>query len=152
MEAISEFDSFDAWKTAEFSQPSTSLIKQLEYIPIVSSIVGIARVAFGLLQTLFGILALPYTSAILGYTILVFVAGWWYPVFAVWLPHRNFGLRPEFQAWTTRGHLIPRLFRPLAFHLEHHLYPKVPSHNLPLLSARLDGRLRELGVAPISVP
>ena len=60
MEAISEFDSFDAWKTAEFSQPSTSLIKQLEYIPIVSSIVGIARVAFGLLQTLFGILALPF--------------------------------------------------------------------------------------------
>ncbi len=60
MEAISEFDSFDAWKTAEFSQPSTSLIKQLEYIPIVSSIVGIARVAFGLLQTLFGIVALPF--------------------------------------------------------------------------------------------
>jgi beta-carotene hydroxylase len=99
-----------------------------------------------------GILALPYTSAILGYTILVVVAGWWYPVFSVWLPHRNFGLRPEFQAWTTRGHLIPRLFRPLAFHLEHHLYPKVPSHNLALLSARLDGRLRELGVSPISVP
>ena len=83
---------------------------------------------------------------------MVVIAGWWYPVIAVWLPHRNFDRRPEFHAWTTRGRLIPRLFRPLAFHLEHHLYPKVPSHNLPLLSQRLDLPLRDLGVEPVHVP
>jgi beta-carotene hydroxylase len=99
-----------------------------------------------------GLLLLPLTSAVLGYALVVLVAGWWYPVFAVWLPHRNEAPRPELRAWTTRGWLIPRLFRPLAFHLEHHLYPKVPSHNLPLLSQRLDGLLRGMGVEPVTVP
>lgn len=99
-----------------------------------------------------GVLLLPMTSAVLGYAVVMVLAGWWYPVFAVWLPHRNFGPRPELQAWTTRGKLIPRLFRPLAFHLEHHLYPKVPSHNLPLLSRRLDDLLRGMGVEPVPVP
>lgn len=101
---------------------------------------------------LIGYLALPFTSSILGFAVTVALAGWWYPVFAVWLPHRNFGETPEFQAWTTRGRILPRLFRPLAFHLEHHLYPKVPSHNLPKLSRRLDALLRGMGVEPIQVP
>jgi fatty acid desaturase len=37
---------------------------------------------------------------------------------------------------------------PLKYHLEHHLYPEVPSHNLPELSRRLDGCLRRAGVRP----
>jgi beta-carotene hydroxylase len=48
--------------------------------------------------------------------------------------------------------VIPALFLELTYHLEHHLYPDVPSHNLPKLSQRLDPFFRAAGVRPRRVP
>jgi len=40
------------------------------------------------------------------------------------------------------------LFLELTYHLEHHLYAEVPSHNLPELSRRLEPTLQQAGVSP----
>jgi len=99
-----------------------------------------------------GWLLLPLTSAVIAYVVAVLISSWFYPLFAVHLPHRHFGEDRISHAWTLRGRLIPRLFLPLAFHLEHHLYPMVPSHNLPLLAERLEPYLRTRGVRLLHVP
>ncbi len=104
---------------------------------------------FGLVA---GRLALPWTSSILAYVVTVMISSCFYPLFAVHLPHRHFEDSRLKQAWTLRGRLIPRLFRPLAFHLEHHLYPMVPSHNLPLLAERLEPYLLSQGVRLLHMP
>jgi beta-carotene hydroxylase len=89
---------------------------------------------------------------IFAYAIAVLVSSWFYPTFAVWLPHRHFEPEPTRHSLTCRGRLIPRMFLPLAYHLEHHLYPAVPSHNLPELARRLEPALRERGVGFVRVP
>src|SRR5579862_2452924 len=40
------------------------------------------------------------TGAPLAFTVAVLVSSWFYPVFAVHLPHRKFGKEPETHAWT----------------------------------------------------
>jgi len=92
------------------------------------------------------------TSGPLVFSLTVVLASWLYPVFAVWLPHRDFLEGRMLPAWTVRGFFFPRLFRPLAYHLEHHLYPRVPSHNLPKLAAKLDPWLRENRVRFVHLP
>ncbi len=40
------------------------------------------------------------------------------------------------------------LFLELTYHLEHHLYPQVPSHHLSELARRLDPTFEKAGVKP----
>jgi beta-carotene hydroxylase len=56
------------------------------------------------------------------------------------------------QTRTLRGRIIPAIFLELTYHLEHHLYPQVPSHRLPELARRLDPYLQRAGVTPVKVP
>ena len=49
---------------------------------------------------------------------------------------------------TLRGHVIPAMFLELTYHLEHHLYPQVPTHRLAELARRLDPFFAEAGVRP----
>src|SRR5437764_142677 len=86
------------------------------------------------------------------YVLLVLVGGWLYPLLTVHLPHRHFGATEELQAHTLRGRLVPPLLLEQTYHLEHHLYPRVPSHKLPRLARRLEPLLRERGVVPVRVP
>ena len=86
------------------------------------------------------------------YFTLAIVGSWVYPLLTVHLPHRNYGDSPLTQTHTLRGWIIPKLFLELTYHLEHHLYPRVPSHNLPKLSSRLEPSFRQAGVRPIRVP
>ena len=90
----------------------------------------------------------PLTPAVLLYVALAIAGSWVYPLLTVHLPHRHYGDTPFTQTHTLRGRIIPALFLELTYHLEHHLYPEVPSHNLPELSRRLDGTLRRAGVRP----
>jgi beta-carotene hydroxylase len=99
-----------------------------------------------------GVLLLRWTPAVLVYAALAVVGSWVYPLLTVHLPHRHYGDTPLSQTHTLRGRIIPALFLELTYHLEHHLYPDVPSHNLPELSRRLDGAFREAGVRPRRVP
>lgn len=99
-----------------------------------------------------GIFLCPWTPAVLVYAGLVLTGCWVYPLLTVHLPHHDYGDTPWTQTHTLRGHLIPALFLELTYHLEHHLYPAVPSHHLPELARRLDPFLRAAGVQPRRVP
>ena len=94
----------------------------------------------------------PRTPAVLMYAALAVVGSWVYPLLTVHLPHRDYGDTPLSQTRTLRGRIVPALFLELTYHLEHHLYPEVPSHHLPELSRRLDPLLRRAGVRPRRVP
>ena len=95
-----------------------------------------------------GVAFLPVTPAVLLYAGLAIMGSWVYPLLTVHLPHRNYGDTPLTQTHTLRGWLLPKIFLELTYHLEHHLYPQVPSHNLPELSRRLDPILLAAGVRP----
>lgn len=110
------------------------------------------EVALPFLGLALALITLPLSTAPFAYVLAVGIASWFYPLFAVHLPHRHFEESKISQAWTLRGHLIPRLFRPLAYHLEHHLYPMVPSHNLHKLALRLEPYLVDQGVRLLRVP
>jgi beta-carotene hydroxylase len=105
-------------------------------------------VVFAVLSTL----AFRQTLALTLYLVLAVTGSWVYPLLTVYLPHHGYGPTPLTQTRTLRGWLIPHLFLELTYHLEHHLYPSVPSHQLPALSRRLEPLFREAGVQPIVVP
>lgn len=98
------------------------------------------------------VIVAPHTLAPLVYTVLVIAGSWSYPLLTVHLPHRHYGETPLTQTHTLRGRVIPAIFLELTYHLEHHLYPQVPSHNLPALARRLDPFLTDAGVTPVAVP
>lgn len=81
------------------------------------------------------------------YGALVYVGGWAYPLTTAYLPHYKPGTMPLEQARTLRGMIVPALFMNLTYHLEHHLYPQVPSMNLRRLALRLDPLLAARGLA-----
>jgi beta-carotene hydroxylase len=99
-----------------------------------------------------GVLLWSATPALLLYVALAIVGSWVYPLLTVHLPHRNFGDTPLSQTHTLRGTIIPALFLELTYHLEHHLYPQVPSHHLKKLACRLDPFFDRAGVARWRVP
>lgn len=99
-----------------------------------------------------GALLWPWTPGVAVYAMLAVLGSWSYPVLTVHLPHRHYGPTPLTQTHTLRGVILPALFLELTYHLEHHLYPQVPSHHLPELSRRLDPVLRQAGVVPRVVP
>jgi beta-carotene hydroxylase len=86
------------------------------------------------------------TPYVLLYVVTVIIGSWVYPLLTVYLPHKDYGDTPLTQTHTLRGHLIPALFLELTYHLEHHLYPQVPSHNLATLACRLDPYFERAGV------
>lgn len=107
-----------------------------------------AEGAAPLLVSAAGIALWPVTPAVLAYVVMAVVGSWVYPLLTVHLPHRDYGDDPLTQTRTLRGRIIPSIFLELTYHLEHHLYPQVPSHHLPLLSRRLDPFLARSGVVP----
>src|SRR6185437_4576585 len=112
----------------------------------------VAEAAWAFAVTTAGIWLLPRTPVVLVYAVLAIVGSWVYPLLTVHLPHRGYGDTPLTQTHTLRGRIVPALFLELTYHLEHHLYPEVPSHNLPALSRRLGPLFREAGVQPWRVP
>lgn len=106
----------------------------------------LAEASFALAVIATGILLWSKMPAILLYACLVIVGSWVYPLLTVHLPHRNYGDTPLTQTHTLRGRIIPALFLELTYHLEHHLYPQVPSHHLGELSRRLDPLFSQAGV------
>jgi beta-carotene hydroxylase len=84
-----------------------------------------------------GVLLLPQTGALLAWAVLNVLAGWILPLVTVWLPHRHHGDTPETVAGSLRWPVVPALLLGLTYHLEHHLYPQVPSHHMAELARRL---------------
>lgn len=98
-----------------------------------------------------GVVLWPVTPAVLVYVVLALVGSWVYPLLTVHLPHHDYGDNPLTQTGSLRGRFIPALFLELTYHLEHHLYPAVPSHHLPDLSRRLDPFFQQAGVSTRSM-
>jgi fatty acid desaturase len=111
---------------------------------VVEAIVPFAGLAGGLLLW-------PVTPGLLAYAVMVIIGSWVYPLLTVYLPHRDYGDTPLTQTRTLRGRVIPAIFLELTYHLEHHLYPQVPSHRLPELARRLDPFFEQAGVSPSRV-
>lgn len=99
-----------------------------------------------------GVLLWSRTPALLAYAVMAIAGSWVYPLLTVYLPHHDYGDEPLSQTRTLRGRIIPAVFLELTYHLEHHLYPQVPSHHLPELARRLDPHLARAGVRPVAVP
>jgi beta-carotene hydroxylase len=94
----------------------------------------------------------PWSPIFLIYVGLVITSSWLYPLATVWLPHRAHGENVLQQTHAIRGRWVPEIFLQHTYHLEHHLYPSVSSHQWPLLARRLDGYFAEQGVKPLHLP
>ena len=112
----------------------------------------LAEAAVPIVVVVCGILLWRLTPAVLWYAAMVIVGSWVYPLLTVHLPHRHYGDEPLTQTHTLRGRVIPALFLELTYHLEHHLYPQVPSHHLAELSRRLAPFFTAAGVQFTRVP
>ena len=91
----------------------------------------------------------PAVPALGVYVALVIVGSWTYPLTTVYLPHDATAADALRQTKTLRGRCAPRLLLELSYHLEHHLYPAVPSHHYAELSRRLEPYLEAHGVEPV---
>jgi fatty acid desaturase len=65
------------------------------------------------------------------------------PFFAVWTVHHDCD-RSHYIARTLRNRLKSFLVLDMFFHVEHHLFPHVPTKHLPILAERLDRAAPEL--------
>ncbi|MFZ6745680.1 fatty acid desaturase family protein [Undibacterium sp. JH2W] len=111
----------------------------------------LAELYAAILGIVLALLVLPWTAAPLIYCVFMYIGTCLYPVTTAWLPHFKPDSSILGQARTLRGKIIPALLFNLSYHLEHHLYPQVPSYNLPQLADRLDPHFDKLGVAVLHV-
>jgi fatty acid desaturase len=112
----------------------------------------VAEGAVPILALAGGILLWPYTPGVLLYAVTAVVGSWVYPLLTVYLPHNADGDAPLTQTRTMRGRVMPKILLENTYHLEHHLYPQVPTHRLPELARRLEGYFAANGVSPIRIP
>lgn len=112
----------------------------------------LAEAGWALGVPLAGVLSWSWAPAILVYAILAIMGSWVYPLLTVYFPHHDYGDTPLTQTGSLRGRFIPVLFLELTYHLEHHLYPTVPSHHLPELARRLDPFFELAGLETRRVP
>ncbi|WP_196889810.1 fatty acid desaturase family protein [Aureivirga sp. CE67] len=80
----------------------------------------------------------------LQYHILVMIIGeFLMAFFAVWTVHHDTSENPEL-ARTQRGWLKNKITFSMFYHLEHHLFPAVPTIKLPELAKRIDENIPEI--------
>lgn len=89
------------------------------------------------------ILLIPYTLAPAVYIVVMTLGSWLYPIVTAWLPHDHHGEDAIHQSKSIQGKVLPKVLLGLTYHLEHHLYPRVPAHNMGKLSKRLQPHIAE---------
>ena len=70
------------------------------------------------------------------------------PFFAVWTVHHDCD-RSHYIARTLRNRFKSLLVLDMFFHIEHHLFPRVPTRRLPVLAERLDRAAPELSTRQV---
>ena len=85
------------------------------------------------------------------YILLIILGSWVFPYVGVKLVHSDPGDNVLGGTITLRGRFVSWIASGLSFHLEHHLYPRVPGYKLRELAPRLDERLDGLGVEPVKI-
>jgi fatty acid desaturase len=97
-----------------------------------------------LMIALFAAVVCYFKIAFLLYHMIVMVAGeFLMAFFAVWTVHHDTAAHPEL-ARTQRGGWKNKITFSMFYHLEHHLFPAVPTIKLPELARRIDHVLPEL--------
>lgn len=89
------------------------------------------------------------TPVFAAYAILMIMGSWIIPLVTSYVPHNPTATETLFQTRLFRGKVASVIALEHLYHLEHHLYPKVPHHNWPALARRLDPYFRDAGVEPI---
>ncbi len=82
-------------------------------------------------------------TALQYHVIVMLIANCLTAFFAVWTVHYDCD-RSHFIARTIRGRLKSLITYNMFYHIEHHLFPKVPTRRLPILAMRLDAVAPEL--------
>jgi len=85
------------------------------------------------------------------FAILSIVAGWAFPLVSAMGPHVDWGRDTSSHCYRVRGRLLPKVMLNLPMHLEHHLYPEVPSHRLAELSKALDSHFDASAIKEVRV-
>jgi fatty acid desaturase len=67
--------------------------------------------------------------------------------FAVWTVHHDCGA--EHVARTIRGRLKATITYNMFFHVEHHIFPRVPTCKLPVLARRIDSIMPEVAIKKV---
>jgi beta-carotene hydroxylase len=98
------------------------------------------------------ILLIPFTLVPIVYVVVMTLGAWFYPLITDYFPHHPEGHAPVHQARSIHGRILPWLLLGLNYHLEHHLYPRVPGHHLHKLSRRLLPYLKAHEADVIQVP
>jgi beta-carotene hydroxylase len=80
----------------------------------------------------------PVSTAPIIYVALVIAGSWTFPLITSYLPHDPKGENELTQTRRFRGKVAAVLFGQHLYHLEHHLYPRVPRQKWPELARRLD--------------
>jgi beta-carotene hydroxylase len=97
------------------------------------------------LAILVAIALIPISAAPLFYMVIVILGTWLNPFVTAYFPHHHVGADAVHHAKTIHGRIIPWLLLGLGYHLEHHLYPRVPGHHLHKLADRLQPILEAQG-------
>ena len=98
------------------------------------------------------VVLLPITRVPFVYASAMFIACSLFPAVSVNLLHHIEGDTPLTLTRTVRGALLPALTLGSGYHLEHHLYPRVPSPNYRRLAKRLQPALDAHGVNGYQLP
>ncbi|HEX4131252.1 MAG TPA: fatty acid desaturase [Pirellulales bacterium] len=110
---------------------------------IIGEITAIACIAVA------SILISQVTPAPLVWVVLVVLGSWTFPFLTAWLVHDSQGADILQQTRRFRGNVAAIVFRNHLYHLEHHLYPRVPHQRWPELARRLDPFLDRAAVRPV---
>jgi beta-carotene hydroxylase len=97
------------------------------------------------------IAALRWTPVIAVYVALVLFGDSVFPALSENFLHDQSAREPQHRTRTIRGRLFEWYFLELGFHLEHHLYPSVPTRNCREVSRRLTPHLSRLRVQPLKL-
>jgi fatty acid desaturase len=77
-------------------------------------------------------------TALKVHVVLMLIAYGLSAFFAVWTVHHDCGDHPHENSRTLRSQFKSLICYNMFYHIEHHLFPNVPTRNLPELSRRLD--------------
>lgn len=108
-------------------------------------------VEIALAWSLFGLcfVVIPLTPIFAVYATLMVMGAWVIPLVTSYVPHNPQGRTAIFQTRLFRGRVASIIALEHLYHLEHHLYPKVPHHNWAKLAQRLDPYFHSAGVEPV---
>jgi fatty acid desaturase len=147
---------------AEAASAHTTAVRALLFGPLFAARTHVAGVKHGLRRervvmvleaaACLSLVALAVSwsrgSALGWHLVLMAVGQMLAPFFAVWTVHHDCD-RSHYIARTLRNRFKSLLVLDMFFHIEHHLFPRVPTKRLPILAERLDRAAPELATRQV---